>query len=280
MIVKSVDDAAHAEFSNVIADALDDGQIPWRIHHLPQDIQRGTVYAGINPLLLQVAARRWGFSSPYWSTLAGWHSQGCKVLQRPPATHVVGADPLAQEAVFNFDQTDRSFSPPDLTCSDVAEVLDNIISRAGVKVHYHFHSECVYRRAEDCIRMPDKFMFILGPGGETGFFDALAHELMHWSEPRVGWQSSDDVCELRAEIGSGYLLGTLGVRPLPLHLARHHRRFAPAWSLLLRCQPSLLFRVCESVISTLNWLLSLVGKHIAWETGAQSPAVVTSSATS
>lgn len=277
--MKAVDDAAHAEFSNVIADALDDGQIPWRIHHLPRDVQRDTVYAGINPLLLQVTARRWGYSSPFWTTAAGWHSLGCKALNPQRAAYVVRAEPPAQEAVFNFEQTDRSFTPPALTYADPAEVLDNIIDRAGVKVYYHCQPSCVYSAADDCIRMPHKFMFALGPGGETGFYDALAHELYHWTETRVGWQASYEVSELRAEIGSGYLLGTLGVRPLPLHLARHHRRFAPAWSSLLRFRPSLLFRVVNDVVATLDWLLGFTGRSIPWEDSGGSPALLTLPAT-
>lgn len=261
--MNAVDDVVHAEFSNAIADALDDGQIPWRIQYLPRDVQRGTVYAGINPLLLQVAARRWGFSSPYWSTIAGWHSQGCKVLQRRRAAHVVVAELPAQEAVFNYEQTDQAVTLPPLTYDAPADVLDKIISQAGVRIEFGWDATCKYIGAEDRIQMPHKLMFVVGPGGETGFYDALAHELYHWSEARVGWQASYEVSELRAEIGSGFILAALGIPPLPLHLARHHRRFAPAWSKLLRSHPSLLFRVCNDVCATLDWLLRLVGKKIA-----------------
>ena len=63
-------------------------------------------------------------------------------------------------------------------------------------------------------------MFEIGPGGASGYYDALGHELYHASERRVGWDAHPDVAELRAEIGSGYLLGALGIQPLPPHLAK------------------------------------------------------------
>jgi antirestriction protein ArdC len=254
-----------AKITNVVANALDRGEIPWRIHHLPRHVSTGKVFGGVNAILLQIAARRLGCTSPFWASAADWHSLGCKLLHPQRAGHVLSTDPPAQEAVYNWEQTDRSFSPPTLTCDAPADVLERIISRAGVKVHYHYQPSCVYNVAEDCIRMPHKIMFALGPGGEIGFLDALGHELFHWSEPRVGWQAPDEVNELRAEVGSGLLLGALGIQPLPLHLARHHRRFAPVWSLLLRFQPSLLYRVCRDVVATLDWLLAFAGKSIPWE---------------
>lgn len=270
----------HAEISKVVADALDDGQIPWRIYHLPRYVGTGKVFGGVNPILLQIAASRLGCTSPFWASAADWHSLGCKLLHPQRAAHVFRTDPPAQEAVFNSDQTDRAFTPPALAYDAPADVLDRIIGRAGVKVHYRFQPSCVYNADADCIRMPHKIMFVLGPGGETGFFDALGHELYHWSEARMGWQAPDEVSELRAEIGSGYLLGALGIPPLPLHLARHHRRFAPAWSILLRCIPALLFRVVNDVIVTLDWLLGFAGKSIPWEGSGLTRAELTLPGTS
>jgi antirestriction protein ArdC len=255
----------HAEISNVVADALDDGHIPWRIPHLPRHVSTGKVFGGINPILLQIAASRLGCTSPLWASAAVWHSLGCKLLHPHRAAHVFRTDPPAQEAVFNWDQTDRAFIPTALTSDAPTDVLESIVHRAGVKVHYHYEARCVYAPAEDCIRMPHKFMFALGPGGEAGFFDALAHEVFHWSEPRVGWQASSEVSELRAEVGSGYTLAALGIPPLPLRLCRHHRRFAPHWAVLLRSRPSLLLRVVADVCATLDWLLAFAGTSIPWE---------------
>jgi antirestriction protein ArdC len=254
-----------AKISNIVADALEEGQIPWRIHHLPRSVSTGKVFAGVNPILLQIAARRLNCSSRFWGSASDWLSVGSKVLQPQQAVHVFRDDPSAQEAVFNWEQTDLAFTPPAMTYGPAADVLDQIIDRAGIKVHYHFGTKCVYLPGEDCIKMPDKLMFVLGPGGEPGFMDALAHEAFHWSESRVGWRASYELSELRAEVGAGYLLAALGVRPLPLHLARHHRQFAPVWSMMLRIQPSLLFKIVADVCATVDWLLGLASTSILWK---------------
>src|SRR5579885_295689 len=68
-----------------------DGLPPWRMpwasslngRGLPTNVATGRKYSGINPLILQLAARRYGFRSKYWATFNQWRELGCSVMSRP-----------------------------------------------------------------------------------------------------------------------------------------------------------------------------------------------------
>src|SRR5262245_7595979 len=217
-------------------------------------------YGGVNPILLEIAAETLGCSSPWWGTLKEWESVGGKV--RPDS---LGARiPHWQEAVYNLEQTDRGYEPPAPVYDDPAPVFDAIVRGAAITIEYAFSAECKYFGAEDKIRMPHRWLFEIGPGGVSGYFDAKGHEIGHWSESRMHWDASPDVCELRTEILSGYLCALLGVKPLPRHLARHHDSHAARWSRLMRSDPTLLVKVCENVTATVTWLLAFAGKQVDW----------------
>lgn len=244
------------EASGRVADALDAGLIPWRFRSgLPRNVITGKFYGRINPILLEMAGSGLGGASPWWGTSKEWQAVGSTV--RPDSLDVRILH--CSEAAYNLTQTDHNYEPPPLALDDPAPVFDAIIRNGGVNIEYVFSAECKYIGAEDKIRMPHRWMFEIGAGGISGYWDAQAHELCHFFERRTGWDAHPDVCELRAEIGSGYLLGALGIKPLPLHLARHHRKFAPRWSRLLRQEPGLLFKVCGHVVFTLNYLFRLAG---------------------
>lgn len=248
------------EIAGRVADALDEGLIPWRMKHLPRSVYTGRVYGGVNPILLQIAAARLGLWSPFWGTARQWRSLGVEIRQA--TAHGVRLCPGV--VVFDLEQTDRRCESPALAHSDPAPIFDTIVRNGCVQIDYVLSAECKYLYAEDKIRMPHRLMFEIGPGGASGYYDALGHELMHWSEVRMRWDAHPDVSELRAEVGSGYLLAALGVTPLPPHLARHHRKYAPRWAQLLRSQPGLLVKVCDSVTATLDYLLGLASVRVCW----------------
>ena len=49
----------------------------------PTNAATGRRYSGINPLILQCAARRHGFRSKFWATFNQWKDLGCCVKARP-----------------------------------------------------------------------------------------------------------------------------------------------------------------------------------------------------
>jgi len=75
-----------------IIEALEAGGLPpwrtpWASHPngrgLPVNASTGRRYSGINPLILQVSARRHGFRSKFWATFNQWKDLGCSVMARP-----------------------------------------------------------------------------------------------------------------------------------------------------------------------------------------------------
>lgn len=63
----------------------------------------------------------------------------------------------------------------------------------------------------DFIVYPKKDCFIRGPGGLPAYYESLAHELIHWSQARIGFEADYATCELLAEIGSCFWASKLGL---------------------------------------------------------------------
>lgn len=228
-----------------IADALDAGHIPWRLPALPRNVASKNPYGGINPIMLQLVATKLNCSAAWWGTKGQW-----KMLD----SQIIVADNegvrLAQveDLLYTSEQTDRSFAPPPLTFDDPKKVFEKIVNCGGVRVEYGTSSKCVYAGPpDDAIIIPHPFMFQCGPGGLEGYYDALGHELFHWSESRIGWNGTDVL------------------KPLSLHLRRHHDHYAKRWARLIRSEPEILLEVCGNVTTTAAWLLRFAGKEVTWE---------------
>jgi hypothetical protein len=214
-------------------------------------------YGGVGPLLLNLDAR--AFDSPWWGTIEDHKAVGNAV---GPSLGV--RIPHSPGAVFNLDQTDRAYEPPPLGVEDPDEVFNAITNGLGVRMEFVVSPECKFIGSEDTIRIPHKWMFEIGPGGLSGYYDALGHELLHATEPRLHWDGPPDVAELRAEIGSGYLCGLLGVAPLPRHLARHHDAHVGRWIRLMTADPQLLLKVCGDATKAVSYLLECGGREFKW----------------
>ena len=254
-----------------VADALDRGEIPWRLTAgFPLNVVSRKPLGGTTPILLQIAATdALGCSSPWWGTTEDWAAKNSKVPYGIGVRVPGSASPL-----HNWEFTDRAYVPPPLTAENPDAVFEAIIKGLGVSMEFVVRPECKYIGAQDTIRIPYRWMFEIGPGGTSGWFDALAHELFHASEPRLrlGWDGHPDVAELRAEIGSGYLCGLLGVAPLPRYLARHHDAHVGRWVRLMKADPQLFLKVCGDVTETVSYLLRFAGKEVTWhDAGLEKP---------
>lgn len=269
------------EFSNKVADALDQGLIPWRLPCFPRNILNGKAYGGINPILLNLNASRFGLHSPHWGTYVQWQTVnakvkqpdvpgwGARILLYKPLTRSTMGLRLVREVCYNLEQTNGVYQPPLLLPGDPGPVFEAIVKNAGIRMEYHAGADCRWiGGADERIRMPHKWMFEIGPGKLEAYYDALGHEFFHWTEDRMGWSAHYDINELRAEIGTGYLGAVLGATPLAQHLAQHHEKYAPTWAQILRKNPQILFDVCENVTATVTFLLGFAGRKVAWQTNA------------
>jgi len=240
-----------------VADALQQGAIPWRLPVYPRNALSGKPYGGSVPILLNIAAGALGCEDcPWWGSLSDWSALKTRVPFGIGVRVPGCADPI-----HNWRFTDKAHEPPPLLIEDPTQVFEAIVKNAAIRIEHVCDSTCKYVGAGDFIVMPHRFMFEIG-SGISGWHDALGHEIFHWSERRTGWDSNDDVAELRAEIGTGYLGALVGATPLPLRLARHHRTFAPRWIRMMKADPHMLPSVCQNVTATVAYLLRFAGLDV------------------
>ncbi len=139
--------------------------------------------------------------------------------------------------VFNAEQIEGMPPPPavEKEVSWSSDVLtSHIVERLGARVCFDGGDLAFYRRTDDTIHLPVRSAF----DGEVGYNSTLLHELVHWTghEGRLaagfGVFGSEEYAfeELRAEIGSYYLNGTLGLS----NDLKNHASYADSWLALLR----------------------------------------------
>lgn len=255
------------EYTGPVADALSAGIIPWSMHHLPRNALTGRLYRGLNPLLLQIAASRHGFSSPVWGSKKDWEAVGSKLAQPATAGTRVWIfenlvyypwDRTEEDIAYNWEQTDRSFQPPGPVEYDPNQLFDLMVGGLGVRI------DCAANSNYSLIEGRSRIMLPVEGRGSASYFDHIACALMHFTERRLKWQAISLINELRAQIGAGYMLGFLGVEPNPAYLARHHWTFVLRWAELLQKNPEVLPEVCDHVTDTLDFLLGLAKQRIPW----------------
>jgi antirestriction protein ArdC len=107
----------------------------------------------------------------------------------------------------------------------------------------------------DYIQMPPKPSF--NPPKE--FYATTLHELMHWSEYRLGWKGTYAEGELRAEIGACYALAELNV-PQSDDLSNHHA-YLENWLAALRNDPRFIFVASTAASKAADFVLSFSRSH-------------------
>ena len=248
--------------TNQIIDALKSGNLPpwrqpWASHPnagFPANVVSARHYSGVNPMLLQIAAYKHGFTSKWWGTFKQWQSLGGEVMRRPAnvspgewGTSIVFWKPvektetdadtgeetttkfgfLRQYHVFNLDQVAGECLNHLRVTDEIVEgeftnfePADQAIAATGADIRYG-GDRAFYRRGNsddgDFIQMPHKGTF----DSPKEFYSTALHELMHWSEHRLEWQGNYAEGELRAEIGACYALSELNV-PQSDDLTNHH----------------------------------------------------------
>lgn len=260
------DAATRRRVSAKIAAALQAGLIPWRMPWHgpsrampPYNVVTRKPYTGIDLLLLQLASLREGYRLKGWATEKEWHSLlGCRPEDDAAGTEIVAsAVPL-----FNAEQVGRRrvlkhrIKPDDRPPNWSA--ADRVVAASGVVIHHVLGTRAeYYYPPADYIVFPLKEQFQRGPGGLTGYYDSLFHELMHHSEPRLGWKADYATNELRAEIGSCLLASRLGLPNLTdTGMLLNHVHFLNKWLQAMSEDDSLIFKVAASAAEAADYLLS------------------------
>lgn len=261
------------EVNETIIKALREFQVPWHGNSFPRNIVSKLRYDGINPLLLNIAAKRHGWNAAYWGTYDQWLTFGCHAKPRP--THlkirewcqeIVLYKPqfggkMEQElnrwTVFNLDQIANKFDGLRQPQKPVEfSTVDKIIEATKAKIISKPGLEAAYYYAEDYIVYPFKEQFVNGPGGLPAYYNSLFHELIHWVEPRLKFDAGAVGNELRAEIGADYLCTELGVPYLDIDKRVNHKKHIDRWVKMMREDPDLIFRITAEASKSVDFILA------------------------
>jgi antirestriction protein ArdC len=274
-----------------IVAALEQGTLPWRKpwadlanSGFPTNVVSRKLYRGINPLLLQVAAQRRGFTSKWWGTFHQWASIGCSVMKRPAVVEqgawgskVILWKPinttkkneqgeeekgsfllLREFTVFNADQvqgqaveTFRTSAPTTPAVIDF-EPAEKVIAATGADIrHVAGGQACYHRPPEDFIVMPLKSQF----AEPAAYYSTAFHELCHHSESRLKWTGSYALGELRAELGAAYLMATVGIPQATADLTANTASYLQSWINTMKEDSSAIFKVSSAASKAADFIL-------------------------
>jgi antirestriction protein ArdC len=102
--------------------------------------------------------------------------------------------------------------------------------------------------------LPLKSQFDQGLFGLPGYYATAFHELLHWSEHRLGWKGSYALGELRAEIGATYLASEVGI-PIADNL-ENHARYLDSWLKEMRADSRVIFQVTSAASKGADFILA------------------------
>lgn len=119
-----------------------------------------------------------------------------------------------------------------------------------------------YRLPKDHIIVPLKEQFVNGPYGVIEYYATVFHELVHWSEHRLGWLANPalplapryTIGELRAELGACFMAGQLRVPP-PNSFA-HFLQFVGKWEKVMWADHTAIFDIATAASDAVDFILS------------------------
>jgi antirestriction protein ArdC len=267
--------------ADLIAEAMRGNVLPWHRPPIapevathansgfPTNAYTNRLYGGINPLLLNLAARKREFKSKYWATYKQWQAIGCKVKNRPDnvpegewGTKIVRVEGTAATtiSVFNADQVFGRFHLKPAEAYQVLaegmirdwkyDAVDEFIQKTGAEIKVGNYKQPRYERVpKDYICMPWRKKFL----NDASWYGSNLHELVHWSEWRTGWKGSEAQGELIADMGQGFLEAILGV-PHCTDLTNHNK-WVGEWLREIGSDPSYIYEAATQAEKSVDFLL-------------------------
>ena len=96
---------------------------------------------------------------------------------------------------------------------------------------------------------------------DTNFFGTLAHELIHWSEKRIGLERSKNdygFLELVAELGSTFVLSELGIGSVNLN---NSSAYISGWLQGMKGDTSFIFKAASAASKAVDFLMACSNKE-------------------
>lgn len=249
----------------------------------------GRNYSGCNVLLLDLTAMSRGYSSRYWATYDQWASLGAQVQKRPAdckpghwGTQIVfykqvkktkienGEEKketfpvLRTYTVFNVDQVDggrinhlrasteteaEPFYPDYAAAREAIAATGADIRFGGDRAFYARPvGEWPNHHDGDFIQMPHPGQFV----APKEFISTSFHELVHWTEVRLGWTGSYAMGELIAEIGACYAAAQLGI-PCSDDLS-NHTSYLASWLKALESEPKAILKAASQASKAVEFI--------------------------
>lgn len=267
-----------------LVNALKSGtdKIPWRRPwrtlgpRLPTNHITGRAYGGVNILTLWLAAQEKNYPVDLWGSFNQWKSIGASVKKGERAERIVFYSPVKKRkkdengdekvesfpllktwSVFNVAQVEgkaiEQFQPRSspVTFGDVDRAeFDRAVAATGADIRFGGDKAFYKRLPDDYVQVPYEDQF----ESFAGYAETVGHELLHWSEHRVGWNENYAFSELRAEIGACFLSAALGI-PDSGDLTNHSKYLA-SWLEALAQDDRFLFRASSAASKGVDFLLS------------------------
>lgn len=283
-------DDIRTTITNTIIESLEAGGLPaWRKPWaadpnglgVATSLSTGKPYNGINQLLLQVLAMKRAYQSKWFGTFNQIKQAGASVRKGEKAVQIVLWKPISRErinekgedvedkflmmrsfSVFNVEQTTGldqfriGFAQQSQNLFDQFEAADQLVASIGVDIR-EGGNKAFYSPSGDFIRMPLRGQF----ESSEAYYHTLLHELVHWSEKRIGFDRSKEdnayaLGELVAELGASFLLAELGL-PASENV-KDCAAYLDHWLKAMKGDTKFIFRASAIASKAVDFLLSHV----------------------
>jgi len=219
-----------------------------------------------------------GYRSKWWGTFPQIKALGSSVRKGETGTRIILWKPLSktktdtagkeveeqffvmrQFTVFNVEQTTgleefRIGHAPPSSPALRYEQAEAIIEATGATIQYG-GNKAQYSTGGDFITCPARHQFEC----LESFYETLFHELIHWTEKRIGIDRSSKensyaFCELVAELGGCFLMGELG---LPMaEVLPNSVSYLANWLQGMQGDPSFIIKAASQASKAVDYILS------------------------
>ena len=268
-----------------IIDALKKGKRPWakgwvdcpNTLGLAKSLSTGKPYRGINQWVLQAISYKRGIQSNGFSTfnqikhLDGYVKKGSKAIKiifwKPIKRERVNDSGKLVDDSFAVLKTFNVFSVEDTNLENFQagfgqsiqppfnrfEQFDKLIEKLGVEVR-RGKNKAFYSPSDDVINMPFESQFAC----HDEWYSTFAHELIHYSEKRIGFDRSKikdsyQFGELIAEMGACMLLHELQI---PYASMDNSTNYIGCWLEKMNDDASYIFKASSWANKAVDYLLS------------------------
>ena len=282
----SIHDRVTATILQQIEASPGDPVMPWHrpagsALHIPKNATTDSAYRGINILMLWIAADMNQYPTGLWASYKQWSGVGAQVRKGEKAAQVVfykefdverATDDddgkrrvLRTSSVFNVAQVDGFVTPSPEEC-DLGPVIrsaefDGFVAKTGARINHGGH-RAYYSLTTDEITMPEEQSFVGTPTMDRnlGYMSVLAHELGHWSGPRLDRQLGNRFGthahaaeEIIAEMTAAFVCAELGLASEP---RADHAQYIAHYMKLLRDDSRAIFTAAAAASKAAAYLFS------------------------